>query len=130
MTALPGCPSNPLGIIGHIRGWGLRFKNVEILFTQAVSINAKPFALELTKAERVILYPFFNKVYRTIKCLPPINQLRSIFIRLIAYPRQESCPRVPRFPTHYYYSLGRYTTLLRSLLGLPCGVLDRRVLCV
>jgi hypothetical protein len=63
---LPGCPLNPLGIIGHIRGWGLRFKNIKMLFTQAVSINAKPFALESIRAERVILYLFFNKVYRTI----------------------------------------------------------------
>jgi hypothetical protein len=83
-----------------------------MLFTQAVSINAKPFALESIRAERVILYLFFNKVYRTIKCLPPINKLRLIFIKLIVYPRQESCPRVPYFPTHYCYSLGHYITLL------------------
>jgi hypothetical protein len=89
---------------------GLRFKNVEILFTQAVSINIKPLALELIRAERVILYLFFNKVYRTIKCLSPISRLRLIFIRLIIYPRQESCPRVPRFPTTRL--LGYYITLL------------------
>jgi hypothetical protein len=106
---------------------GLRFKNVEILFTQAVSINIKPLALELIRAERVILYLFFNKVYKTIKCLSPISRLRLIFIRLIIYPRQESCPRVPRFPTT---RLGYRTTLLRSLLGLLCEVLDRRGLCV
>jgi hypothetical protein len=73
VTALPSCLLNPLRIIGYIRGWGLRFKNIKILFTQAVSINIKPFALELIRVERVILYLFFNKVYRTIKCLPLIN---------------------------------------------------------
>ena len=67
MTALPGCPSNPLGIIGRTRGWGLRFKNVEMLFAQAVSINAKPFAPESTRAERVIPYLFFDKVYGTCR---------------------------------------------------------------
>ena len=65
----------------------MRFKNVEMLFTQAISINAKPFALELIRAERVIPYLFFNKVYGTVKCLPPINRLRLIFIRLIIYLR-------------------------------------------
>jgi hypothetical protein len=70
---LPSYPLNPLGIIGYIKGWGLRFKNVKILFTQAVFINIKPFTLELIRAKRVIPYLFFNKVYRTIKCLPPIN---------------------------------------------------------
>jgi hypothetical protein len=106
VTALSGCLLNPLGIIGYIRGLGLRFKNVKI------SINVKPLALELIRAERVILYLFFNKVYRTIKCRPPISRLRLIFIRLIIYLRQESCPRVPRFLTYYYYSPSYYITLL------------------
>jgi hypothetical protein len=65
----------------------LRFKNIKMLFTQAISINTKLFALELIRAKRVILYLFFNKVYKTIKCLPLINQLRLIFIRLIIYLR-------------------------------------------
>jgi hypothetical protein len=101
-----------LGIIGYIRGLGLRFKNIKMSFTQAISINIKPLAPELTKAKRVILYLFFNKVYRTIKCWPPISRLKLIFIRLIIYSRQESYPRVPYFLTYYYYSLSYYTTLL------------------
>jgi hypothetical protein len=98
-----------------------------MLFTQVVSINTKPFAPELIRAERVILYLFFNKVYGTVKCLSPISRLRLIFNRLIVYPRQESCPRVPCFSTA---RLSYYTTLLRSLLGLLCEVLDKRGLCV
>ena len=105
-----GCLLNPLGIIGYTRGLGLRFKNIEMLFTQVVSINIKLFALESIRAERVILYLFFNKVHRTIKCLPPISRLRLIFNRLIVYPRQESCPRVPLFPTCFL--LLAYITLL------------------
>jgi hypothetical protein len=110
VTALPSCLLNPLGIIGRIRGSGLRFKNVEILFTQTVSINTKPLAPELIRAERVIPYLFFNNVHRTIKCLPPISRLRLIFIRLIIYLRQESCPRGPCFSTTRL--LSRYITLL------------------
>jgi hypothetical protein len=124
---LLGCLLNPLEIIGYIRGSGLRFKNIKMLFIQIVSINIKPFTLELIRAERVILYLFFNKVYRTVKYLPPISRLRLIFNRLIIYPRQESCPRVPCFLTT---CLGRCITLLRSLLGLLCEVLNRRGLCV
>jgi hypothetical protein len=80
-----------------------------MLFIQAVSINIKPFTLESTRAERVILYLFFNKVHRTIKCLPSISRLRLIFNRLIVYPRQESCPKVSYFSTTY---LSRRITLL------------------
>ena len=70
---MPSCLLNPLGIIGYIKGLGLRFKNIKMSFIQAVFINVKPLALELIRAERVILYLFFNKVYRTIKCQPPIS---------------------------------------------------------
>ena len=99
-------------------------------FIQAVFINTKPLALESIRAERVIPYLFFNSVYRTVKCLPPISRLRLIFNRLIVYLRQEFCPKVSYFLTYYYYSLSCYTTLLRSLLGLLYEVLDRRGLCV
>ena len=68
MTTLPSYPLNPLGIIGYIKGLGLRFKNIKMSFVQAISINAKPLAPESTRAKRVIPYLFFNKVYRTIKC--------------------------------------------------------------
>jgi hypothetical protein len=73
VTALPSYSLNPLGIIGRIKGLGLRFKNIKMSFAQAISINIKLLALELIRAERVILYLFFNKVYRTIKCQPSIN---------------------------------------------------------
>ena len=73
MTALPGYLLNPLGIIGYIRGLGLRFKNIKMSFAQAISINVKLLALELIRAKRIIPYLLFNKVYRTIQCLPPIN---------------------------------------------------------
>ena len=52
-----------------------------------MSIKVKLFALESIKAERVILYLFFNNIYKTMKYLFPINRLRSIFDRLIIYFR-------------------------------------------
>ena len=75
------------------------FKNLAILIASCVLINANLFALELARAVRVTLYLFFDTIHSTIKCLPPIRRLRLIFEKLIAYSRQESCPRVPLFPT-------------------------------
>ena len=67
-----------------------------------VLINAKLFALMSSNKGIIILYPFFDKVQEIVKCWPPINRLKSIFKQLTAYPRQESLPRVPRFPIDLY----------------------------
>ena len=76
---------------------------------QAVLIKAKPFAPESARAVRGTQNPFFDTVQGSVKCLPPISRLRSIFDKLIAYPRQESCPRVPLFPNPLFNC---YITLL------------------
>jgi hypothetical protein len=78
--------------------------------TQAILIKVKPFTLESTRAVNRTPYLFFNTIHSIVKCLPPISRLRLIFDRLIIYPRQESCPRVPLFPTRFL--LLAYITLL------------------
>jgi len=78
---------------------------------QAILIKAKPFALESIRAVSGTLYLFFDTVYSIVKCLPLISRLRSIFDRLIVYLKQESCPRVPLFPTRFLL-LARTTLLL------------------
>jgi hypothetical protein len=78
---------------------------------QAILIKAKPFTLELIRAVSRTLYLFFDTIHSIVKCLPPISRLRSIFDRLIAYPRQESYPRVSLFPTRFLL-LARTTLLL------------------
>jgi hypothetical protein len=51
----------------------LRLKNFVILITHNVLIKTKPFALELTRVIRVILYLFFDIIYNIRKYLLLIN---------------------------------------------------------
>jgi hypothetical protein len=44
-------------------------------------INKEAFAPESVREEVLKVYPFLTKVQGTLKALPPINLLRSIFSR-------------------------------------------------
>jgi hypothetical protein len=62
VTSFLGHLSNPLVLIGHIRGLALRVKNFIILIAQVVLINTKLFALELVRAVRGTQNLFFDTI--------------------------------------------------------------------
>jgi hypothetical protein len=62
VTSFLGRPSNPLVLIGYIRGLALRVKNFVILIAQVVLINTKLFALESVRAVRGTQNLFFNTI--------------------------------------------------------------------
>jgi len=63
-------------------------------------IKAKLFALVLIKIIILILYLFWDTIYRNIKYFPPISWLKLISLKSIGYLKEESSPKVLLFPTH------------------------------
>ena len=83
-------------------GWGSRvtltFRNLATSIVKEEFMKAKPFAPVSTSVEVLIPYPLRDMMHGTVKCLPPIKRLRSMFFMLMPYPRAESFPRALLFP--------------------------------
>jgi len=75
------------------------FKNLAVLIVHVVLIKANLFALMLVRAYKSILYLLRDIIYKIVKCLPPINWLKSIMCKLVLHPKTESSLKVLLFLT-------------------------------
>src|SRR5271170_6036731 len=100
VIGFPARPLYPLTSIDFSRGSKGVFRYSNIFLAHSVSRRAKAFALELAKAEVLILYPLRDRVHNTVKLLLPINRLKSTIDRLTSFhPKEEASLRVPLFLT-------------------------------
>jgi hypothetical protein len=64
-----------------------------------VLINKNPLTLILAKLIILIIIPFFNIVYGIIRLFLSTSLLKSILYKTSIYPKGETFPRVPLFPS-------------------------------
>jgi hypothetical protein len=64
-----------------------------------VLINKNLLTLILAKLVILTAILFFNIIYGIIRLFPPISLLKLILYKTSIYPRGETFPRVPLFPS-------------------------------